>query len=229
MSDADLFPVVNVPDPRLMALILAVQYVYECRVEGDLIEFGVRSGYTAGVLLEGVRLFQGRERDYPKDRLVWLCDSYEGFPVPDREQDRLSPMAGIWREGTSRGVSGERMREAAEEELPGQVEVVEGWYKDTATVFAKIGRRYGLIHCDCDLYGSTMDALVPLFVNGCIQPGCIILFDDWNAAHADPTLGQRLAWRDLVRKFWVEHSDEGSYGASGHKYIVHGYKGMGGW
>lgn len=215
---------IELPDPRLVALAMAVQYIYEARVDGDLIEFGVKAGYTAGALLNAMKALQNIELDYPRDRKLYLCDSYEGFPEADCDVDRHSPMHDIWKPGSSRGCSANVMRDGAEAALPGQVEIVEGWYGDTWYTYAGRERLYALVHADCDLYGSTMDALDPLFGGKCIAPGCIILFDDWNAAHADPKFGQRRAWKELVEYHGVEASDEGGYAACGHKYIVHGYR-----
>lgn len=116
------------------------------------------------------------------------------------------------------------MRHGAETMLPGQVEIVEGWYGERWETFANLNRSYALVHADCDLYGSTMDALDPLFASKCIMPGCIILFDDWNAAKADPKFGQRRAWAEMVENHGIEASDEGGYAACGHKFIVHRYR-----
>ncbi len=215
---------IEIADPRLVTLALAVQYIYEARVEGDLIEFGVKAGYTAGVLMNTMKHIQNIEVDYPRDRKLWLCDSYEGFPEAGCDIDRHSPMNEIWRPGTSRGCPAEAMRDAAEAILPGQVEIVEGWYDKTWRIFAPRHRAYALVHADCDLYSSTKGALAQLFGNECIAPGCIVLFDDWNAAQADPRFGQRRAWKELVDYFRIDASDEGGYAACGHKFIVHSYR-----
>lgn len=214
---------IEIADPRLVTLALAVQYIYEARVDGDLIEFGVKAGYTASALIGAMKGWQGVETDFPV-RKLWLCDSFEGFPEADCDVDRRSPMSSIWLPGSSRGCSASAMRELTDAALPGQVEIIEGWYGDRWETFANMNRSYALVHADCDLYGSTMDALDPLFASKCISPGCIILFDDWNAAKADPKFGQRRAWREMVEYHGIEASDEGSYAACGHKFIVHSYR-----
>lgn len=215
---------IEIPDQRLVALIHAVQYIYEARVKGDLIEFGVKAGYTASALMSAMKQLQGVELDYPRDRKLWLCDSFEGFPEADCDVDRHSPMSSIWLPGSSRGCTATAMRAAADELLPGQIEIIEGWYCDTWLAYTNRNCSYALVHADCDLYGSTMDAIDPLFAGKCIMPGCIILFDDWNAAKADPKFGQRRAWAEMVEYHGIEASDEGSYAACGHKFIVHSYR-----
>jgi O-methyltransferase len=70
-----------------------------------------------------------------------------------------------------------------------------------------------------------MDALVPLFERNQISEGAIILFDDWNCNHASNKFGERKAWySDLRTRFFIQFSDEGSYGVAGHKFIIHNYK-----
>jgi hypothetical protein len=214
-------------DDRIAALRNAVEYAYGARVEGDIIEFGVMSAFTAVALANAMMTFDGRMPDHPTVRNLWLCDSFEGFPVATGKIDPETPMiiSGAWAPGTSRGGTPEQICYAMRDYLPPQrLHVVAGWFKDTAQYFANRDRKYALIHADCDFYESTKDALAPLFANGCISPGCMIAFDDWNANHADPMFGQRAAWRDLVEQFHIDASDEGPYAAYSHKFIVHGYR-----
>jgi hypothetical protein len=205
-------------DQRIPALLSAVEYIYGARVPGDLIEFGVKDGDTARILLDGMRA--GSDPSYTPDhaekRTLWLCDSFEGFPETTDGPDLDSYMirTGVWGKGQSRGCSADRIRGRFPE-----CRVVEGWYRDVWRQFAV--PKYALIHADCDLYQSTWDALYPLFSDGCVAEGAIILFDDWNGNQARPEFGQRKAWDRLNRHFNIQASDEGSYGAFGHKFIVH--------
>jgi hypothetical protein len=212
-------------DPRLPALSDAVEYVYGARVPGDLIEFGVKSGDSARVIWQAMRAASAPSYtpDMPTPRTLWLCDSFQGFPETTDGPDADSYMirSGVWGAGMSRGCPAAYVRSAFRE-----ARVIEGWYKDTAVDFARDGQRYALIHADCDLYQSTMDALQPLFSGGCVARGAIILFDDWNGNQARPEFGQRAAWADLVDAYRIDHSDEGGYGAFSHKFIVHGYEGV---
>jgi hypothetical protein len=207
-------------DPRIAALTHAVEYIYGARVPGDLIEFGVKDGDSARIILNAMRA--GSEPNYTPDmrdkRTLWLCDSFEGFPETTDGPDLDSYMirSGVWGKGQSRGCSADRIRGRFPE-----CRVVEGWYRDVWRQFAV--PKYALIHADCDLYQSTWDALYPLFADGCVSEGAIILFDDWNGNQARPEFGQQRAWRELQRRFMIDWSDEGAYGAFGHKVIVHDY------
>lgn len=217
-----------ISDPRKPVFFHAVEYIYGARVEGDVIEFGVKDGDSAGIILAAMLMIEAVERDYPKDRKLWLCDSFEGFPASSSEIDRQSYMvkSGVWGPGQSAGCSAAALRGQLEESpRHGQrCEIVEGWYKNTVGTFAASQRKYALIHADCDLYESTMDALGPLFANGCVAEGAMILFDDWNANAARRQEGQRYAWLQLRNEYRIEASDEGGYGAYSHKFIVHGYR-----
>lgn len=207
-------------DPRISALTHAVEYIYGARVPGDLIEFGVKDGDSAKILIDAMR--SGSDPSYTPDmrdkRTLWLCDSFEGFPETTQGPDMDSYMvrSGVWGKGQSRGCSAERIRGRFPE-----CRVVEGWYADTAHQFNQ--GKYALIHADCDLYQSTWDALKPLFNIGAVSEGAIVLFDDWNGNQARPEFGQRAAWHDLVACYCIRASDEGSYGAFGHRFIIHGF------
>ena len=103
-----------------------------------------------------------------------------------------------------------------------QFEVIPGYFSETMESFSK-NKKIGLIHCDVDLYSSTIDCLQPLFKNGCITEGAMILFDDWNCSRANPDHGQRKAFSDLCSEFDIVFSNEGSYSYHGHSFIIHSY------
>ncbi len=216
-------------DERVAALHLAAEYAYGARVDGDFIEFGVMSAHTAVALANAIMTFDSRWPDHPMPRQLWLCDSFEGFPEAEGEIDTKTPMivSGAWGPGTSRGPSAEVVAHHMRNFMPpDRLRIAAGWFKHTAQFFAASDRKYALVHADCDFYESTIDALGPLFENGCLAPGCIVLMDDWNANHANRNYGQRAAWRDLTEKFRIDASDEGGYAAYSHKFIVHSYRGQ---
>lgn len=132
---------------------------------------------------------------------------------------------GVWDEGMSRGCTEAVLRQGIATHLASdQYRIVPGWFKDTAPVFAASDRLYSLVHADCDLYQSTVDALAPLFAKRCLSPGCIVLMDDWNGNHAAREYGQRKAWAYLAEIYGIDYSDEGAYDAYSHKFIVHSYR-----
>jgi len=58
-----------------------------------------------------------------------------------------------------------------------------GWFVDTIPEYKKIAQPFALLHCDADLYSSTIDILYGL--NDYIKKGTIIVFDEWYYNHKD--------------------------------------------
>lgn len=204
-------------------LDLAVEYAYGSAVEGDVAEFGVMSGRTALALAASMRALE--RRGFPRRRLH-LFDSFQGLPASKAPADRDSPhvRSGAWAPGACMVVTRERLDVLFRGRAPdGGLEVWDGWFKDTLPRLPA-SARFALLHVDCDLYESTLDALDPLFARGLVSEGALLLFDDWNCNRASPRYGQRRAWSELAARHAVEYSDEGGYAAAGHKLIVHGYR-----
>jgi len=63
------------------------------------------------------------------------------------------------------------------------VKMYPGWFKDTISEYEKIAEPFALLHCDADLYSSTIDILYGL--NDYIKKGTIIVFDEWYYNHND--------------------------------------------
>jgi hypothetical protein len=97
--------------------------------------------------------------------------------------------------------------------------VVPGWFDRTCTDECR--RRLGLgqaavVHIDCDLYESTVHALA--LVSLVLQPGTVIVFDDWLHFRGDPAAGEQRAFREwsdtLDRWHFVPFRDEGAFRTS---------------
>ena len=77
-----------------------------------------------------------------------------------------------------------------------------------------------MLHVDCDLYQSTIDALDYLFSRKMISQGAIILFDDWYCNRSSNSHGERKAWQELVLKYKISSEDLGCYAWGGNKFII---------
>lgn len=78
-----------------------------------------------------------------------------------------------------------------------RVTTVEGYYCDSLTEAAreKCGiRRAAVVHLDCDLQSSTAEALA--FIEGMVDEGTVLIFDNWACFDASDEHGQRRAFRD---------------------------------
>ncbi len=208
----------------LRALYVGVWAVIGGAVEGDVAEFGTHTGLTALALAKS--LADNTLPDRPAKRLL-LLDSFEGLPEVTAEADAASPhiAQGHWHPGLCRGATADELRAIVETRLPAaRVDIHPGWYADTVPVLPA-DTRLALLHVDCDLYQSTIDALLPCFERGFVAEGAQLYFDDWNCNRASPAFGQRRAWRELSERFAIDFSESGDYAAFGHKLIVHGYDG----
>ena len=206
-------------------LYTGVWAVIGADVVGDVIEFGTHTGMTAKVLAKSLA-DNTLPRRTPK-RLLML-DSFEGLPEATSPIDQDSPHVAQqhWHPGLCRGASQDELRAMIAGYLPAdRFDIVPGWFADSLASLPD-DTRLGLLHIDCDLYQSTMDALSPCFARGFVTEGAHLYFDDWNCNRASPKYGERKAWGELVDQFAIEFSDGGDYGAFGHKLIVHGYQGM---
>jgi hypothetical protein len=197
-------------------LLFGVEYVSGAAVEGDVVEFGCMTGRTATVLAAAMASFR-------LDRKLHLFDSFEGLPDSNSEIDQrsLHVKHGVWAPGTCRGISPAALRAKCTRYLSGdQVLIYEGWFRDTMPRIPT-GTRFGLLHVDCDLYQSAIEALDYVFQRRMVAEGAIILFDDWNCNRASNDFGERKAWQEVTAKYRITFSDAGDYGWAGHKFIVH--------
>jgi O-methyltransferase len=206
-------------------LINSLWYIYGALVDGDVVEFGTMSGFTASRIAKTMTWL---EKIMPTPRRLVLADSFEGLPEPTAQTDLDSPHVanGIWIAGSCKVLGRDRLVAMCSREFdPVRIDVLEGWYCDTVPTLPA-DRKFTMLHVDCDLYQSTMDALTTLFDKGMISEGAVILFDDWNCNRANPAFGERRAWAELVAKYSVVFSHCCDYSWHGHKLIVHSYNGM---
>ena len=77
--------------------------------------------------------------------------------------------------------------------------VVKGFYKNTLNqeLIDKLNpTKAAVIYVDCDLYSSTVDVLK--FIKHFLQPGTILIFDDWNCFYGDKNRGQKKAFYEFL-------------------------------
>jgi hypothetical protein len=201
------------------ALLFGVEYISGAAVEGELAEFGTMTGRTATVLSAALASFRHKSE-------LHLFDGFEGLPESTNDVDKKSfhVQGGVWGEGTCQGVGPSALRAKCRRFLPDERIVIHaGWFNETVKA-VPAGKKFALVHVDCDLYQSTLEALDPLFARHMISEGAVFFFDDWNCNRSRRDMGERRAWRDLCEKYSIDFSDGGDYSWGGHKIIVHTYK-----
>jgi O-methyltransferase len=160
---------------RLDNIEYCLREVVRNNVPGDVMECGVWRG--GAVILMRALL---KEMNCV-DRQVWVADSFEGLPAPDK---KMYP--------ADKGDKHQAFRELAvslEEVkhnfkkydlLDEQVRFLKGWFKDTLPSASV--ERLSVLRLDGDMYGSTMDCLVNLYPR--LSKGGFLIIDDWGAIPA---------------------------------------------
>lgn len=143
-------------------------------VPGDLVETGVWRG-GACIFMRGILRALG-----DGTRNVWVCDSFEGLPLPDPAYpaDAGLDLQQYGQLAVSQEAVADNFRRFGL--LDDRVRFLKGWFKDTLPK-API-RQVAMLRLDGDLYESTMDALSALYAR--VSPGGYVIVDDYHVFKA---------------------------------------------
>ncbi len=219
------------PRRRSPALSTGVAVLYGADIDGDIAEFGTMTGATARGLARAIAtcdatLTQAIAVYGSRPRTLHLFDSFVGLPATDNPIDASAPHVqdGAWMPGACCGLEPDALLAETTAFLAAErVRIHAGWFSETVPALP-LDTRFALIHIDCDLYSSAMDALSGLLDRGLIARGAYVFFDDWNCNRADPNLGERRAWRECCERYGIVASDQGAYGVFSRCFIVHDYR-----
>lgn len=155
---------------RMDNLQMCMETVVKENIEGDFIETGVWRG-GACIFMRGFL-----KAHQIKDRTVWVADSFQGLPVPNKikyPQDT----GDILYTFDYLKVSLENVQNNFRKYdlLDEQVQFLKGGFKDTLPV-API-KKLAILRLDGDLYESTMDGLNNLYDK--VSNGGFIIVDDY--------------------------------------------------
>jgi len=94
-----------------------------------------------------------------------------------------------------------------------RVRFVKGWFQETLPSFLTqlITNKQIVVHCDADLYASTLFVLCQ--IDALLKPGAIVIFDDFSSM-----LHDFRAWEDYTRSFGRQYE---VLGAAGRIYYEH--------
>lgn len=163
------------PRARFDHLQRCIADVLDRGIPGDFIEAGAWRG-GATIFMRAMLEVHGAG-----DRLVWVADSFEGFPEPDADRfpAEAKHFAGpvMTRTLDHLAVSLDDVRRNFEAYgmLDDQVRFLKGWFKDTLPS-API-ERLAILRMDGDYYESTWDALSNLY--GKLSIGGYAIVDDY--------------------------------------------------
>lgn len=184
---------------RLESLQAYVLDVLHRGIPGDLIETGVWRG-GAAIFMRAILKAYGDAH-----RILWVADSFEGFPEPDLQRYPLDK--GYGQGGTHKAitVSLEQVKRnfAHYGLLEDQVHFLPGWFRDTLPS-API-ERLALLRLDGDIYESTMVALGSLYSKPSV--GGYVIVDDYKLARrrtaVDDFRSEHLVTEELQQIDWT--------------------------
>lgn len=204
------------------ALTRQVHFIFQENLQGDIAEFGTYSGTSASFLASAMADAPMQPRalggsSVQPQRILHLFDSFQGLPEITHDLDKRAG----WKAGQFTDKTEAQLKSMVGQYLHSDaVKTYPGWFKDTMKLLPN-GQKFALVHVDCDIYESTIDVLDYLFSHEHIGEGCALFFDDWNCGAANPDLGERRAWREMVEKHSIRYTDCGNYSAFGNKFLIH--------
>jgi len=168
---------------------LAVFWARESRLEGHYFEFGVGRGRSA---ISAIRAAKKHNRQYQ----FHLFDSFQGLPaLKGRDSASTQFHERQYAYGTDDVIEFFKRYDIEKDD---NIFFHEGAFEDFDRSVIRDGTLASIVHVDCDLYHSALDAL--RCVGPYLQHGTIMLFDDYNAFMADDDFGQRRAAEDWMQE-----------------------------
>lgn len=152
---------------------------------GDVIECGIFQGVTS-ILMAKLMDIRG------SDKKLFLFDSFQGLPEPDRKVDAsVRFQQGAWKASRA-----EVEAVLAKHNVLQRCVIYEGWFSATLQQL-KAGQQFCFAYIDADLHSSTVDCLQHLWQR--LGPHSVAVFDDYH----HPSGGVRKALDE-----WVSETGE---------------------
>jgi len=122
-------------------------------------------------------------------------DSFEGLP----EVEGIDVHSGLWYRGKMCTSEESFVKMCLAHGLPrNRLRTVKGFYEDSLTTALRdelAPLKAAVVYIDCDLYASTIPVL--RFIRDFLQPGTVLIFDDWFLFYGDPERGERRAFKEF--------------------------------
>lgn len=175
---------------RLENIEFCIKEIIKNNIEGDLIETGVWRG--GGVIFMKAVL----EALGDINRKVFVADSFEGLPKPDINK-YITDKGDEHYKQNQLSVGEEIVRQNFKKYnlLDERVVFLKGWFADTLHQ-API-EKLSILRLDGDMYGSTMDAIRPLYPK--LSKGGFVIVDDYHVVK-----GCKQAIKDYRKEFNIE-------------------------
>jgi O-methyltransferase len=169
---------------------IAVFCYHNQPIEGWYFEFGCHKGRTMRAAWDAFHALY--------DFTYVAFDSFEGLP----ELEGIDRMP-IWKKGDLKTSEEEFIKTVVGHGMPREKLItVKGFYDSSLTPQLQarfLPTKAAVIYIDCDLYASSVPVLE--FVRALLQPGTVMVFDDWFCFRGDPERGQRRAFREFQQRY----------------------------
>lgn len=194
---------------------LVASWIQATRLEGHYFEFGVASGRSA------IAAIRANQRLTPRCiHRYFLFDSFLGLPeLVGPDADSIQFRKGDYAFGVDDVVTKLETYGVADD---AEIILVPGFYQDSLPPFDTgqlEGKRAAIVHVDVDLHASCAEVLT--FITPHLQPGAVLLFDDWNCFGARNDRGERRAVREwLESNRHIRLESYAKYGWHGEAFLV---------
>ncbi|OIO80985.1 hypothetical protein AUJ84_02095 [Candidatus Pacearchaeota archaeon CG1_02_32_132] len=184
-------------------------FVRDNEIKGDYLEFGVHDGgsFSSAIFFA---------KKYGLNDMVFLAfNSFEG--LPNNKEGMKLLKGGGYACDLEQFKTNIRKRGA---DLTNKVRAYKGWFKDLEKWREKIGnRKASIIYIDGDLYQSAVEVLK--FINGYLQEGTLLIFDDWNLFKGNPNQGEQRALKEWLKTNpKIRLSEFLRFGYHGNSFII---------
>lgn len=201
-------------------LWLGFNYVGCSGLTGDYAEFGV---WRSGVFTTAYYWSKELGALFPSFRSMRFhaFDSFEGFPEP-KGSDVWPAIQKGGRACSQEMFEASLRRHAVSRE---RITITKGWFSETLAPGATgdctvADGSLALAFVDCDLYESTRDVLT--YLRRKLQPGALLLFDDWYLFAGHPLRGEQRACREWLSAFpEIVLVPFQRFGWHGHSFLFH--------
>jgi O-methyltransferase len=212
---------------RSGALHRAWGHVFTNHMVGDYVEFGVDLGASFVESYQQYQLFRNWLAGQLQSEELWRrevaskyidhnaffrgLDTFEGMPENNEGNATFA--------GNTFVSSLDNVKSRCDSAgMPsGQYRLYQGLFSATKEALISDLKKIAILNIDSDLYESALDALT---ISGpYLQVGSVVMFDDYNAFHADNRKGERRAFREFCLTSRYKFEPWFSYMYSGQAFL----------
>ena len=191
-------------DVRSSAFETCIRFINYEMIEGDICEFGVYTGRSLALLSYFNVEYYRKENTFNSKneikRRILGFDSFEGLPDTEGHSRWET---GLFKKNHSQHPTIPQNEIVTPESILNFFKVmdlttptiIKGYYDAVSPDF---GDSVALVHIDCDLYTSTLQALN--LVKSKLKTGTLILFDDWFNYKGGLNCGEQKAFKQFLNE-----------------------------